>query len=97
MVTKINAERFHELMNQEGKVVVKFGATWCGPCKVLTEQVKDLDEVIYDINVDEEMELASAFKINTIPRLLVFQSGQLVRMRVDLFKSKEEAKNFVEQ
>ena len=48
--------------------IVDFYATWCGPCKALHPV---LEELIYQIDVDKEKELAAAFGIRSIPTLLM--------------------------
>lgn len=63
----------------EGKcpAIVDFYATWCGPCKALHPVLEELSKEysgkvdIYQIDVDEEKELAAAFGIRSIPTLLL--------------------------
>ncbi|GAE83742.1 thioredoxin [Bacteroides reticulotermitis] len=63
----------------EGKrpAVVDFFATWCGPCKALHPVLEDISKEysglvdVYQIDVDKEEELASAFGIRSVPTLLV--------------------------
>ncbi|MDO4756172.1 MAG: thioredoxin [Parabacteroides sp.] len=56
--------------------VIDFYAAWCGPCKALAPVLEELAADyagkvdIYKVNVDDEEELASLFKIRTIPTLL---------------------------
>ena len=62
----------------EGKrpAIVDFYATWCGPCKALHPVLEELSKEysgkvdIYQIDVDQEKELAAAFGIRSIPTLL---------------------------
>ena len=63
----------------EGKrpAIVYFYATWCGPCKALHPVLEELSKEysgkvdIYQIDVDQEKELAAAFGIRSIPTLLL--------------------------
>ena len=56
--------------------VIDFYADWCGPCKmvapILEELAKDFEGKldIYKVNTEEELELASAFGIRSIPSIL---------------------------
>ena len=55
--------------------IEKYGAAWCGPCKMLDrtlEQVKDVEIVKYD--VDEYEDLATEKSIRNIP-VLIFYDG----------------------
>lgn len=57
--------------------IVDFFATWCGPCKALHPVLEDISEEysglvdVYQIDVDKEEELATAFGIRSVPTLLV--------------------------
>ena len=55
--------------------IEKFGATWCGPCKVLDrtlQQVTEVDVIKYD--VDEYEDLAEEKGIRNVP-VLIFYDG----------------------
>ena len=75
---------FDELL-QDGKlVVVDFWATWCGPCRMLSPLLDEVEEEMADkisvvkVNVDDADEIAMRFRIMNIPTLLFFKGGQLV-------------------
>jgi thioredoxin 1 len=53
--------------------VLKFSATWCGPCKVLAKNLEGI-QGIKNIDVNENMELSAKFGVRNIP-LLVFMDG----------------------
>ena len=69
----------------KGTVLVDFWAEWCGPCRqqlaVLERVAPQVPEgvTIAKVNVDEERELAARFQIRSIPALLLFQDGKLVK------------------
>lgn len=53
--------------------IEKFGADWCGPCKVLDrtlEEVKGVEIVKYD--VDEHEDLAASKGIRSVPVLIYY-------------------------
>lgn len=87
-VINITKENFkQEVAEYKGTVLLDFWATWCGPCRMLSPIVDEIAEERTDIkvgkvNVDNQMELASAFKILNIPTLLVLKDGKVVNQSV---------------
>lgn len=89
-----------EVIKSEMPVLVDFWAAWCGPCQMLAptidELAAELTEVkVCKVNVDENPELASRYKIMTIPSLLVFRNGEVVNRSIGV-KTKKEIKEFIE-
>lgn len=72
----------------QGITVVDFWAPWCGPCKMQTPILEKLAPkvagraVIAKVNVDENPALASKFNVMSIPTILVFKDGALVKQFV---------------
>ena len=64
-------------------VVVDFYADWCGPCQMLAPVLEQLEKEtsikIVKINVDETPDIARAFRIMSIPTLMLFKDGKLVK------------------
>ena len=86
VVTKTNFNA--EVISSPVPVVADFWAEWCGPCKMIAPVLKDLASVYKDrmkvakIDVDQEPELASQFNIVSIPTLLFFNKGQVVKQQI---------------
>ena len=64
-----------------------FWAAWCGPCRMLSPIVDEVAEERTDVkvgkvNVDEQPDLAAEFGVMSIPTLLLFENGKLVRQAV---------------
>ncbi len=80
----INKNEFEALMMKEGVVLVDFFATWCGPCKMLAPVLEELSEkyegklTVAKVDVDLEAELARAFRIMSVPTMIVFKDGKPV-------------------
>ncbi len=80
----INNNNFHnEVMNSEKKVLLDFWAPWCGPCRMVVPMVEEIakerpDIKVGKINVDENPELATRFRIMSIPTLVVMENGRIV-------------------
>lgn len=92
---KINNENFEsEVLNSDKTVLLDFYADWCGPCQMVAPVLAQIAEerediVVGKINVDEEMQLALKFGVESIPMLVVIKDGKLVNKSVG-FKPKEQ-------
>ena len=72
-----------EVLESSHPVLVDFFAEWCGPCRMLAPILDEIaqereDIKVVKINVDEEPELASQYKVVSIPSVFVIQDGQVV-------------------
>ena len=92
-ITKANFEA--EVLNSEKPVLVDFWATWCGPCKMIAPVVAEIAEnyketlKVGKINVDTEGELAVKYGVMSIPTLLLFKDGEVVKKSIG-FMTKEQ-------
>ena len=86
---KITAANFeNEVLHSNKPVLLDFYADWCGPCKMLSPVLHELAKEksgafkVGKVNVDEQPELAAEFGVMSIPALLLFENGKLVRQAV---------------
>lgn len=87
-VVHVTNETFEkEVMQAEGKVLVDFWASWCGPCRMLGPVIDQLGNELTDvkvckIDVDANQELAGKYKVETIPTLVVLEGGKEIKRSV---------------
>ncbi|MBN2572654.1 MAG: thioredoxin [Ignavibacteriales bacterium] len=73
-----------EVVKSDKLVLVDFWAVWCGPCKMITQTVKDLANEYSDIikvgklDVDNNPVVPTNYGIRSIPTVLFFKNGSIV-------------------
>lgn len=92
----LTSENFEqEVLKSEKPVLVDFWAVWCGPCQMLAPTVAEIAEEYSDkvkvgkVNVDDEMELAQNFGIQSIPTLILFKDGKAHKTSIGLLSKQE--------
>ena len=74
---------FNKILEENNVVVVKFGATWCSPCRAMEPIVESVARQlenkakVMSIDVEEEPDLATKYKIRNVPTILYFKNGEL--------------------
>lgn len=92
-ITKNNFEQ--EVLNSKEPILLDFWATWCGPCRMVAPTLDEISEEmagaakVGKINIDEETELASQFRVMSIPTLMVVRDGKIAAKVVGVRPKKD--------
>ena len=83
MLKEVTEQDFQSTVDS-GVTLVDFWAEWCGPCRMVTPVLEELQGELGDsakivkLNVDENPNIAQQFGISGIPTMLLFKDGQVV-------------------
>lgn len=90
-----NEKDFKDII-KEGTWLVDFSASWCGPCKMLEPNLEGLSKEynVLKVDIDKFRELTESFNVMSVPTLIVFNNGEVVKQDVG-YKSLDELKEFM--
>lgn len=98
MAFSINERTFkQEVLESSIPVLVDFGAPWCGLCRVIQPILREFQSnwngqvKLVRVNADDNLKLANAYRIKSLPTLLLFEDGQVIQ-RFDHFNGREDVR-----
>ena len=88
---EISAQDHRIKLNNKETMLVDFYATWCGPCKILAEELKKVKTTvpIYKVNVEEDIDLSQLMSIRSVPALKFIKEGEIMSTSIGLKSAKE--------
>lgn len=101
-ITIINDENLKsEVLNDKGYSLIDFWAPWCGPCRMMMPIFEELSTEIKNVkfckvNVDENQDIASSYRVSSIPFFVLFKDGKAVASKVG-GTSKDDFKEWIKE
>jgi len=87
---EITIVELQEKIDSGDKIILKLGAPWCGPCrmmdpifeKIAKENTSDVQ--MYTMNVDLNKEASIALGVRSIPTIKIFNAGELIETKIGM-------------
>lgn len=97
----MTTEELKQEYQKHDKILIKFGAAWCGPCKAMEPALKEIiderpDIKVFDLDVDENEELVQLFQVRNIPVMFLIKEGVTVNKYVG-GASKAQILSFIDE
>jgi thioredoxin 1 len=88
---EISVSELKEKIANKETMLVSFSASWCGPCKMLKEELKKVDSKtpIYKIDVEEDINFSREYMVRSVPTMKMFKEGSVVNTTVGLRSAPE--------
>lgn len=84
------------MIPETGKVLVKFSANWCQPCKQLSKvlETTELSIPLVEIDIDEHPELAQQYGVRGVPTMVLLENGSEITRKTGMLTSVQLQETF---
>lgn len=92
MLIEVKDKFTEDLLPEQGFAIVKLGALWCAPCKMLEKNLKEWENdlpPVFAVDVDKDDDSVSRYNISSVPVLLIFKDRKLVNNHSGLVSKTE--------
>jgi len=88
---EISVSELREKIANKETMLVSFSASWCGPCKMLKEELKKVQSStpIYKIDVEEDIDFSRQYSVRSVPTMKMFKEGNVINTTVGLRSAPE--------
>lgn len=96
-----NGQIINEVTKSEKLVIVDFFATWCVPCQMMSEVLRDTEKEyedvieVFKVDIDENQETAIRYDVTSMPTLVFFKDGEEVERKIGYIE-KEKLVSIIE-
>ena len=90
-----NGQITNEVTKSEKVVIIDFFATWCVPCQMMSEVLRDVEKEyedvveVFKVDVDENQEIAIRYDVTSMPTLVFFKDGEEVERKIGYIEREE--------
>jgi len=94
-ILSANDANFEDLLNRDQAVLVDFWAPTCAPCRMMEPHLKEIASTfgsrvrVLKVNVNESPRISSRYSVRTLPTLLFFRNGQVIRQILGAVKARQ--------